>query len=410
MTRKTLLSASLLLGLAILIPALRAAPAAPVTPPTAPVAEDDEDTGEGDEHGETKEMELPIHVRAPGQIDVTVAEDDLVRAPGEEWFEAMAEEHPERFTYSDEAAEYTDEDGNPDGEFEGGWIDAKGEYVFLYDYEEDEFAYWQKLKASQLTRGRALFIQYCASCHGFDGAGYGRSAQHLRPPPRSFHQSNFKFTQTPSSTLPSDDALTELILAGLDGTPMYPWALQESQVRDIVQYIKTLSPPESGWRDIYAVISDVIDIGEDPWAGKEADGVARGEVVYHLNQCWSCHPSYLSDADISELYVADDKPAQDSYRTDIGIPQPTQSTYEVQGYAVKILPPDFTWHTIRRGRTASDIAHTVAAGIAGAGMPQWKGPMSDEDLWALGHYVRKLIDDYHGQPAKRAAFMATVRN
>jgi len=404
MTRKTLLSACLLLGLATLTPALRAAPTAP------PVLQDEQgEHAEGDAHAAAV-MDLPLHVRAPGQIDVSVTGNDLVRAPGEAWFETMAEEYPDRFSYSDEAAQYTDEDGNPQDEYEGGWVDAKGEYVFLYDAEEDEFAYWQKLEASQLTRGRTLFVQYCASCHGFDGAGYGRSAQHLRPPPRSFHQANFKFTQTPSSTLPSDDALTTLILAGLDGTPMFPWALQESQVHDIVQYIKTLSPPETGWRDIYAEISDVIDIGEDPWVGKEPEAVERGETLYHLNQCWSCHPSYLSDADISDLYVADGKPAQDSFRTDIGVPQPTQSTYEVQGYAVKILPPDFTWHTIRRGKTASDIAHTVAAGIAGAGMPQWKGPMSDEDLWALGHYVRKLIDDYHGQPAKRAAFMANVRN
>ncbi|GJM22966.1 MAG: hypothetical protein DHS20C15_28810 [Planctomycetota bacterium] len=386
MTRQTLLSTCLLLSLAGL------------TQATAwPAYQDD------DEHA-TAAVEHPPHTRAPGEIDVSITADDWVRAPGEDWFETMAEQFPDRFSYSEEAAEYTDEDGVGEGDFEGGWIDAKGEYVFRYDIEEDEFAYWQKISAKRLTSGRTLFVQYCASCHGFTGDGYGRSAQHLRPPPRSFHQSNFKFTHVIAGNLPSDDALTELILNGLDGTPMYPWALQDNQVRDIVQYIKTLSPPERGWRDVYAEIADVVDIGEDPFANDPAAGAERGAEVYHLRGCYNCHPGYLSPDEIAGIAG---NPPRDDFTYPKIVPD---SGYEVLGYAVSILPPDFTWHTIRRGKTASDIAHTVAAGIGGAGMPQWKGSISDEEIWAMGHYVRSLIDDYHGQPAKRAAFMATLRN
>ena len=70
------------------------------------------------------------------------------------------------------------------GDYEGGWIDSTGEFLFLYDEHEDEVAYWQDISADTLTRGRREFVQYCSSCHGLTGDGYGRSAQHLRPPPR----------------------------------------------------------------------------------------------------------------------------------------------------------------------------------------------------------------------------------
>ena len=113
------------------------------------------------------------HTHAPGQLDdLVISEGTWLRAPGEDWFEARAEAGEARFTESDEAAELT-EDGEGIGEFESGWVDAEGEYVLRYDEDEDEVAYWRYIDAGTLTRGRQNFVQYCASCHGFDGAGYG---------------------------------------------------------------------------------------------------------------------------------------------------------------------------------------------------------------------------------------------
>jgi mono/diheme cytochrome c family protein len=41
-------------------------------------------------------------------------------------------------------------------------------------------------------------------------------------------------------------------------------------------------------------------------------------------------------------------------------------------------------------------------------MPTWKGAMPDEELWAIAHYVRSLVEVYKDKPA-RAAFMAGLR-
>jgi len=357
--------------------------------------------------GLAAEDDTSPHARAPGQLDdLIITEDAWVRARGEEWFEARAAAGETRFTASDQAAEIT-EDGVGIGEFEAGWLDSEGEYEFRYDEEEDEFGYWQFLSADLLTRGRLDFVQFCASCHGFNGDGYGRSAQHLRPPPRNFQQSTFKFTKVISEYLPSDESLAALVKRGLDGTAMLPWAVSDTQLHEIIQYIKTLSPEGTGWRDVYAEISDEVEIGEDPYANDPAAGIENGLVVYHRISCYSCHPGYATPADINAMLEKD--PAT-MYRADLTYPKATTSSaYDVMGHLVKILPPDFTFNTMRSGATVEDVALTIAAGIGGAGMPQWKGGIPDDQIWALGHYIRDLVDRFKDKPAERAAFMAGLR-
>jgi len=325
-----------------------------------------------------------------------VTEDAWLRAPGADWFERQAEAEPGRYSFDASLM---------DGE--GGWVDSEGEYQLRYDEEEDVYAYWQYLSAERLTLGRRDFVQYCSSCHGLEGDGYGRSAQHLRPSPRSFKQANFKFTKV-IKPLPTDAALEALIRKGLNGTPMLPWQLADQQLDDIVQYIKSLSPPETGWRDLFTDIGDPVDPGEDPWAdGDESEAIARGEYVYYKEAtCYTCHPGYVTPKRLAELRG---EPEGTEYRDDLSYPALKESEYTVLGKKVKILPPDFTWHEVRSGTTPRDLFQTIAAGIKGTAMPQWKGALSDSDIWAMAHYVHHLISEYKDQPDKRSAFMSALR-
>lgn len=331
------------------------------------------------------------HLRAPRHVPLDITEAVKVVSPGEVFVEALASANPGRFQQAD-----------------GHWVDARGEYV----WDDDEEIYWQWLQPDQLTRGRRDFVQFCSSCHGLDGDGYGRSAQHLRPPPRSFHQSTFKFTKVPSAFLPNDDALIRLVRHGLDGTPMLPWDVSEERLRDVVQYIKTLSPEDSGWRDATNEIGEVVATTPDPWIGKEQEAIDAGRVSYHKNQCWSCHPGYATPAEINAMRGA---PPDTTYGADLTYSKlKRDSSFTVQGYQVAIPAPDFTWNTIRYGRDAMEVFQTIAAGIGGAGMPTWgivgeqKGAVPDEEIWALAHYVRWLIDTYKDRP-EREAFMAGLR-
>jgi mono/diheme cytochrome c family protein len=61
-------------------------------------------------------------------------------------------------------------------------------------------------------------------------------------------------------------------------------------------------------------------------------------------------------------------------------------------YGFNTLPPDFTWHHIRSGYELEDIYIRLVAGVGGAAMPSWKDVLSDEDIWAVSHYVDYLVD------------------
>ncbi len=346
-----------------------------------------------DEQAEVANDE-PRHFRAPHNVNLFITEDDAVRAPGEDWFEQQAELFPGRYSYDESLA---------DGE--GGWVDKDGKYELRYDEEEEEAFYWRVLTKEELTIGRQDYVQFCASCHGFEGDGYGRSAQHLRPGPRNFQRAMFKFSKV-TQALPSDEALKTLIRNGLDGTPMLAWDLSDQQLDGIIQYIKTLSEPETGWRDLFTEIGDVVEVGENPWVGKESEAVTAGEKVYHKNDCYACHPGYLAPPDLAALREA---PEGTTFRDNLSYPAIKDSDYTVLDHQLKILPPDFTWHQLRAGTTPLDLFKTIAAGIKGAAMPQWKGAFPDEDIWAVAYYVHHLVTEYKDQPAKRSAFMNALR-
>ncbi len=355
--------------------------------------EDHGTAGHQEEHGEhPAEREYGPHERAPHDIVLEVEHGEWLRAPGDDWFTSQ----PERF------GERGEVEGRP------AYEDANtGDlYVNRHDDVEDADAWYMRVSRDRLTRGRIDFVQYCASCHGFDGQGYGRSAQGLRPPPRDFTSGNFKFSKI-LVDLPTDEALVELIEKGLDGTPMLKWDIPRPMLMDIIQYIKSLSPPESAWRDVYSEIGDKVNMGEDPWESDPARGIKRGEKVYHnKGTCYACHPAYASQEKIREFRGDDDSI---NYRANLTYSELKESDYMVLGKQIFFFPPDFTWHQLRSGTSKRELAETIASGIKGTAMPQWKNAIPDEDIWAIAYYVHNLITEYKGQPSKRAAFFAPLR-
>lgn len=94
-----------------------------------------------------------------------------------------------------------------------------------------------------LSRGRQLFVQACASCHGPMGKGDGRMVMKdtLGYPirPRDLTAGIFKGSA-------SSEDLYYRIAAGLPGSPMpgYKEALTDEQIWDLVHYIQTLPAKE----------------------------------------------------------------------------------------------------------------------------------------------------------------------
>lgn len=296
-----------------------------------------------------------------------------------------------------------------------------------------------------LNRGREGYILYCYACHGMEGDGNGPAAWGLRPPPRDFRTGTFKFAGV-AEGLPHDEDLVRIVKDGLLGTPMLEWDIPQGQLSDILQYVKTFSCGEDmdeGWCDpdnelgerIVGCTADQEDCpagaSVDPWgAAKKDEAVIRGKKLYHAYDCSTCHAGYATRAEVTS-YVQEIKKTKASFRPDFYEPEikpadgymvPIREAgrytllsceededcdddnltchYGACARRVKILPPDFLFNDVRSGTTLEALFRTIGSGIPGTAMPAWKGSLPDEDLWAMAHYVRSLVE-LKGTPQAR---------
>lgn len=234
-----------------------------------------------------------------------------------------------------------------------------------------------------LERGRLAYEQHCAQCHGERGDGRGPSALGLEPAPRDFRAGVLEYASVPSGELPTDEDLLRAPRHGLAGTAMTEQPLDESTLRAIAQHLKTLSPR---WRAGRA--GAPVALGEDPWRGRDAEALARGERVYHaVALCWSCHPAYVPRARLGALLREEQGAEAEGVREDLAgpVPQPC----ELGGTR---LPTDFLRHPLRAGGTVRDVARTLAAGLGGTTMPGYRDALDDAALWSLARYVRWLAE------------------
>lgn len=267
----------------------------------------------------------------------------------------------------------------------------------------------ETISAESLNRGKELYTQNCYACHGPEGNGQGPAAAYLRPQPRDFRVGTFKFGLSING-LPHTQDLVTLVQRGLTGTAMLPWDVPESQLVDIINYIKTFSPKwvckksaecgdkctlvdESGNTSCYSEskLGKRIEVSPDPWVGREAEAIDRGIVVYHVSaQCRTCHPSYITQEKFYEITRGDNEWAYGDlvYRSQLK---------ESNEYKVQILPIDFLFHPIKNLQPGEDaktqrewLYKVIGSGINGAAMPTWKGSIPDEDLWALAYYIQSL--------------------
>jgi len=309
-----------------------------------------------------------------------------------------------------------------------------------------------------LTDGQTAFVHYCYGCHGLQGDGHGPAAFAMRPPPRDFRMGLFKFAGAPGGQVPTDEALERTIRRGLQGTPMLPWDIPASERKTIVAYIKSLKcvaknakEPDDFKSRFEKEAPQAMEVSVDPFKGKGPQEVAKaielGKAVYHVSGsdkadatkvfagCSGCHAAYITKQEMYDLSKRITGTGVTEFREDLYRTQTRESEYGLEYdencEAVKkhqILPPDFLFnktksiwpvgtlfanepeadgspHKYTEDDQRTDIYRAIAAGIGGAAMPQWKGALPEEHLWALSYYVQTLINlrDTPGAYALRTA-------
>jgi len=61
-------------------------------------------------------------------------------------------------------------------------------------------------------------------------------------------------------------------------------------------------------------------------------------------------------------------------------------------YGYNSMPPEFTYDSVRSAKTVEELYVRLNAGVGGSAMPSWKGTLQDDEIWAVAHYVKSLID------------------
>jgi high-affinity iron transporter len=181
--------------------------------------------------------------------------------------------------------------------------------------------------APSADRGRALFADNCASCHGQHADGRGPDAARLNPPPANFTDPAFMRRETPFSFF-------NIISAGKGTSAMPAWAdvfsLQDRW--DLVSYLYTVEPGQAR--------------------------LAEGQGVYMAN-CAGCH----------------------------GVTGDGHG--ELSAKLLKQAAPLNTTAAVAR-KTDEELLATVAHGSPASPMPAFAGRLSDGEIAAVVSYLRMV--------------------
>ncbi len=202
--------------------------------------------------------------------------------------------------------------------------------------------------------GAALFVKYCALCHGVEGRGDGALAASMTPRPTDLTAGNVKFRSTPRLARATEADLFRTITVGLRGTAMPPFAdLPEAERRALAAYVRALAPTVPP--------SDPLPTPPTP-AELDAPGrLARGREGWARLGCAGCHGALGRG----------DGPVAVALPPDRGV-------------------PDLTQHGPKRGRDPAELFRTIATGPGPAAMPAYQGVPPDE-LWDVIAFVRTLL-------------------
>ncbi len=255
-------------------------------------------------------------------------------------------------------------------------------------FKEDKiFAGGVYVTAKQLNDGKSTYTEYCMPCHGVKGDGAGTSAKGLQVPPRNFTLGTYKFGKVVSGDLPNDQDFYDILKKGLHGTAMLPWDLTEKQAFNVVQYIKTFAPQK--WEGADKKLGTPIVAGKDPYGdAHKASAIARGKEVFHVvAQCWTCHRAYATHAEMSAMAQKINGAPMTEFDPDM-----YHIKLQPSDYDFATMPPEYTYDQVRSATTVEELYVRLSAGVGGTAMASWKGVLQDDEIWAVSHYVKYLMD------------------
>ncbi len=199
------------------------------------------------------------------------------------------------------------------------------------------------LQASE--KGKEVYDQSCAHCHGTEGRGDGSAAENLLPKPRDFTRGLYKIRSTETRELPTDHDLFDIITVGMPGSSMPGWetSLTTDERWEVVAYIKTFY---DGFKELPAQPKQISLVGRIPYS---EESVEIGKGLYTELGCVECHGN-VGRGDGSSAPTLTDEWGFQSWPANL-----------TQGW------------NYRGGSDTEDIFKRFIGGIAGSPMPAFEG-------------------------------------
>lgn len=197
-------------------------------------------------------------------------------------------------------------------------------------------------------RGKEVYEESCAHCHGIEGRGDGSAAENLLPRPRDFTGGVYKIRSTESGQLPTDQDLFDIITNGMPGSSMPEWesALSANDRWELVAYIKTFYSGFQELKDSETAPRKINLTGKIKYS---QESVEIGKVLYTELGCIECHGN-------------------------VGRGDGTSAPTLVDNWDHRTWPANLAqgWN-YRGGSTTEDIFRRFIGGIAGSPMPAFEG-------------------------------------
>jgi mono/diheme cytochrome c family protein len=219
-----------------------------------------------------------------------------------------------------------------------------------------------------LREGEILFQVNCLACHGKGGMGDGPAAHFLFPKPRNFTLAKYKIRSTAMGEAPTDGDLLRTLERGIPGTAMPSYGYLPLKQREaLVAYIKSLAVIDDGGKkvNLFDRFGKPREIKIEKEWPSTPELVKKGAAVYKAQGCNKCH----GDSGVG------DGPSSDTLVDEAGYPIP---------------PANFTRGLYKGGGTPSDIYMRFTTGMTGTPMPSFEKTLTEEERWALVHYVKSL--------------------
>ena len=250
-----------------------------------------------------------------------------------------------------------------------GYLAAQGVKDFKYyePWTSQEFAH------ANVDRGKGLYKEYCAQCHGFAGKGDGPAASGLEPKP-AIH-ANIPFEKLPMEYLYNVVNHGGAAMGKSPNMPYWNLTISQQGIADVIAYLK-------------ATFKGAPDMAAAPAEG-------QGDACIQPRKTAKAPDEFLSKTNalpVSEGAIQAGKTLFLKTAQPVACAMCHGDQGNGKGFMGAALTPpprNFTCGAMMKNIPDGQLFWIIKNGSPGTGMMSFAG-LPDEQVWQLIHYIRSL--------------------